>query len=202
MNGREPVCVVSCSVLKCELQQLKAQGKLDTELVFVSKNFHVDYGLLETNLRKVLEHTKKRFSGKIVLVYGDLCLGPNNEMKKLADEYGVTKVDAVNCVDCQLGGRGIVNTVDPDHNLMFMGPGMVEFFEDMKPRLLQEGVDEEAFANMFSGIKGFVILDTCGDGDKLADKLRKAGLKLKVLETRRIGVDNVLRVVEDAIDRS
>ena len=106
MAAQKPkICIVSCSVLKRELQQLKAQGKLDAELVFVSKLFHIDYAQLETNLRKVLEHTKKRFNGKIVLVYGDLCLGQDGEMKKLANEYGVTKVDAVNCIDCQLGGK-------------------------------------------------------------------------------------------------
>jgi hypothetical protein len=201
MSAQKPeICIVSCSVLKKELQQLKAQGKLDAELVFVSKNFHVDYALVETNLRKVLEHTKKRFNGKIVLVYGDMCLGQDNEMKKLANEYGVTKVDAVNCVDCQLGGKGIVNTVDPNHNLMFMGPGMIEFFEDMKPKMLKEGVDEAAFASMFSGIKGFVVLDTCGDGEKLLTSLKKVGLNVEVLETRKIGTDNILRVVKDAID--
>ena len=58
---------------------------------------------VEKNLRKVLEHTIKCFHGKVVLVYGDLCLGQNDEMKKLAEEYGVVKVDAVNCIDCQLG---------------------------------------------------------------------------------------------------
>ena len=202
MASKPSVCIVSCSVLKRELLQLKTQGKLDAELVFVSKNFHIDYGLLETNLRRVLEHTKKRFSGKIVLVYGDLCMGPDNEMKKLAAEYGVVKVDAVNCVDCQLGGKGIVNTVDPEHNLMFMGPGMIEFFEDMKPRLMQQGVDEEAFANMFSGIKGFVVLDTCGDGEKLSEKIHATGLKTKVLETRKVGTDGVLCVVKDAIEHA
>ena len=203
MAAQKPkICIVSCSVLKRELQQLKAQGKLDAELVFVSKLFHIDYALVETNLRKVLEHTKKRFNGKIVLVYGDLCLGQDNEMKKLANEYGVTKVDAINCVDCQLGGKGIVNTVDPNHNLMFMGPGMIEFFEEMKPRMLQEGMDEAAFASMFSGIKGFVVLDTCGDGDKLQAALKRAGLNVEVLETRKIGTDNILRVVTDAIDHA
>ena len=46
MAAQKPkICLVSCSVLKRELQQLKAQGKLDAELVFVSKNFHVDYAL-------------------------------------------------------------------------------------------------------------------------------------------------------------
>jgi hypothetical protein len=202
MTQKPSVCVVSCSVLKRELLKLKAEGKLDCELVFVSKNFHVDYGLLETNLRRVLEHTKKRFSGKIVLVYGDLCLGPDGEMKKLAAEYGVAKVDAVNCVDCQLGGKGQVNSADPEHNLMFMGPGMIEFFEDMKPRMEAEGMTEEAFAGMFSGIRGFVVLDTCGDGEKLSRKLHDAGLKVEVLETREIGCGGVLAVVKDAITRA
>jgi hypothetical protein len=201
MHPKQPICIVSCSVLKRELLKLKAEGKLDVELVFVSKNFHVDYGLLESNLRRVLEQTKKRFNGKIVLVYGDLCLGSDGEMKKLAIEYGISKIDAVNCVDCQLGGKGIVNTMDPDHNLMFMGPGMIEFFEDMKPRLMQEGLDEEAFANMFSGIKGFVILDTCDDGAELSEKIRRAGLKTSVLETRKIGIEGVLRTVKQAIER-
>lgn len=201
MTQKAPVCIISCSVLKRELQQLKTEGKLEADIVYVSKNFHVDYGLLENNLRKVLEHTKKRFKGKIVLVYGDLCLGQDNEMKKLAEEFGVNKVDALNCVDCQLGGKGIVNTVDPHHNLMFMGPGMIEFFQDMKPKMIQEGLDEETFQNMFSGIKGFVILDTCGDGEKLVEALKNAGLKTPVLENRKIGTENVRRVVADAIER-
>jgi len=34
-----------------------------------------------------------------MIVYGDLCLGPNNEMKKVTEEYGVLKIDALKCVD-------------------------------------------------------------------------------------------------------
>ena len=109
MPNEDKICVVSCSVLKKELQKLKAEGKLHAELVFVSKNFHIDYSMLESNLRKVLEHTKQRFSGKIVLVYGDLCLGMDGEMQRLADEYSIAKVDALNCIDCQLGGGGKSN---------------------------------------------------------------------------------------------
>jgi hypothetical protein len=199
-NAEKPkVCIVSCSVLKHELQKLKTEGKLDAELVFVSKNFHVDYAQLESNLRKVLEHTKKRFSGKIVLVYGDLCLGTDGEMKRLADEYGIAKVDALNCIDCQLGGGGKSLGADPEHNLMFMGPGMIEFFKDMRINLENQGVDEATRAAMFSGIKGAVILDTLGEGEKLIGALKAAGLNLTVLEIRKIGCENVLRVVTDAI---
>jgi len=196
------VCLVSCSVLKKELQKLVKEGKLDADLVFVSKNFHIDYTALETNLRKVLEHTKKRFSCKIVLGYGDLCLGTDNEMKKLAKEYGVAKIDALNCIDCQLGGKGAFSAADPEHQLMFMGPGMIEFFKDMKANLLQQGFDEASFAGMFSGVKGFVILDTCGDGEKWKAELEKIGMGVPVIETRKIGCGGVLSVVVDSINHA
>ncbi len=148
------VCIVSCSVLKAELQQLIKQGSLDAELVFVSKFFHVDYTELENNLRKVLQQTLKRFKGKVVLVYGDLCLGQDNEMKKLAEEFGVVKVNAVNCIDCQLGGKGKFFEADPEHNLMFMGPGMVGFFKHAKEQMLKDGVDEAAFDEHVQRHKG------------------------------------------------
>ena len=202
MSGKTKVCLVSCSVLKEELLQLVKQGSLDTELVFVSKFFHIDYGELEKNLRKVLKHTLKRFKGKVVLVYGDLCLGQNDEMKKLADEFGVIKVNAVNCIDCQLGGKGAFFEADPEHNLMFMGPGMIGFFKHAKDTMLKEGVDEAAFLGMFSGIKGFVLLDTCGESETMRGELEAAGLRIPILETRKIGVKGVRQVVLDAIQHA
>jgi Protein of unknown function (DUF1638) len=198
LKERSKICLVACSVLKEEIQQLQKQGSLDVDVVYVSKFFHIDYTALENNLRKVLEQTLKRFKGKTVLVYGDLCLGQDGEMKKLAKEYGVSKVDAVNCIDCQLGGRGKFFEADPEHNLMFMGPGMIGFFKHAKEQMLREGVDEAAFANMFSGIKGIVLLDTCGDAEKCVQDLKDSGMNLKILETRKIGLDNVLQVILDA----
>ena len=202
VNEKTKVCLVSCSVLREELEALVKQGSLDAELVFVSKFFHIDYAALENNLRKVLEQTLKRFKGKVVLVYGDLCLGQDNEMKKLAEEYGVVKVDAVNCIDCQLGGKGKFFEADPEHNLMFMGPGMIGFFKHAKEQMRREGVDDAAFANMFSGIKGTVILDTCNNVEKCKEELEKSGMGLKILEVRKIGLENVKRVVLDAIDQA
>jgi hypothetical protein len=202
LSEKTKICLVSCSVLKEELQQLAKQGSIDAELVFVSKYFHVDYAAVEKNVRKVLAQTQKRFQGKIILVYGDLCLGQDNEMKKLVDEFGVVKVDAVNCIDCQLGGKGKFFEADPEHNLMFMGPGMIGFFKHAKEQLLKEGVDEATFANMFSGIKGAVILDTCGNAEKCVEELEKSGIGLKILEVRKIGTDNVKQVVLDAVNQA
>ena len=202
MNKEGKLCLVSCSVLREELEKLVKEGGLDAELVFVSKFFHVDYAELENNLRKVLEHTLKRLNGQVILVYGDLCLGQDNEMKKLSQEYGVAKVDALNCIDCQLGGKGKFLEADKERNLMFMGPGMIGFFKGMKEKMLKNGVDEATFTNMFSGIKGFVLLDTCGDGDEWRMELEKLGMGLEVIETRKIGLENIKRVVLDALEHS
>ena len=202
MSKSEKICLVSCSVLKDELKELVKQGKLDVDLVFVSKSFHIDYALVEKNVRMVLEATLKRYPGRVVLVYGDLCLGQDNEMKKLAEEYGVIKVDALNCVDCQLGGKGIVNDADPEHNLMFMGPGMIDFFKDAREKLRKEGIDEEAFQNMFSGIKGFVILDTLGNSEQCIRELEKTEINVKVLETRKVGLDKIKRLVDEAVEKT
>jgi hypothetical protein len=83
-----------------------------------------------------------------------------------------------------------------------MGPGMIGFFNHAKQAMLKEGVDEATFANMFSGIKGMVILDTCGDAEKCKADLEKSGINLKILETRNIGLENVKRVILDAIEQS
>ncbi len=200
MGKNEKICLVSCSVLKHELLALVKQGKLDVDLVFVSKNFHIDYALVEQNVRKVLQQTLKRYPGKVVLVYGDLCMGQDGEMKRLAEEFGVVKVDALNCIDCQLGGKGTVNSADPEHNLMFMGPGMIDFFKTAKEQLMKQGVDEAAFAKMFSGIKGIVILDTLGNAEECRRELEKSGMGLVILETRAVGLENIRRVVQEAID--
>lgn len=202
MKEKQRICLVSCSVLKNELLQLVRERQLDVDLVFVSKYFHVDYEALEQNLRRVLAATVKRHGGKVVLVHGDLCLGPNGEMKKLCEEYGVVKVDALNCIDCQLGGGGKYLAADPDHNLMFMGPGMIEFFSHMKRKMLREGVDEAVLAGMFSGMKGIVLLDTCGNVDKCLAELQASGLGLPILETREVGLENVKRIVLDGIRKT
>ncbi len=200
MRGKAKVCLVSCSVLKEEIEELIKQGSLDVDVVYVSKYFHVDYELVEQNVRKVIEKTMPKYLGQVILVYGDLCLGQNNEMKKLAEEYGIVKVDAVNCIDCQLGGKGVFLEADSNHNLMFMGPGMIKFFKHMKEKMLKEGVDEAAFTNMFSGIKGIVLLDTCGNAEKCKEELEKLGIGLPILQTMEIGLENVRQVIFDAIE--
>jgi len=85
---------------------------------------------------------------------------------------------------------------------MFMGPGMIDFFKDAREQLAKQGVDEETFKKMFSGVEGFVILDTVGNGDELKRNLETLGMGVRVLETRKIGTENVRLVVLEAIEKT
>ena len=99
-----------------------------------------------------------------------------------------------------MGGKGKFFEADPEHNLMFMGPGMIGFFKHAKEAMLKEGVDEAAFEGMFSGIKGFVLLDTCGNSERMRRELEQSGIKVPILENREVGVDGVKLVILDAIE--
>ena len=83
-----------------------------------------------------------------------------------------------------------------------MGPGMIGFFKHAKEKMQKEGVDEATFANLFSGIKGIVLLDTCGDAEKCKEELEKSGMGLCILETRKIGLENVKQVLLEAIGKA
>ena len=195
-------CLVSCSVLKEEIKQLVKQGDLDVDCVFVSKYFHVDYAEVEQNLKRVLEETQRRFKGNIVLVYGDLCMGPNGEMKKFAQERGLVKVDAVNFIDCILGGKGKFLEADPEHNLLFLGPGMTGFFHHFKEKLRQQHVSDDDIKTIFSGLRGIVFLDTLGDKENATDEMKSLDTGLPVLEIRELGLDGLKHLIAESIEKA
>ncbi len=195
-------CIISCSVLKNEIEKLIQQGDLNVELLLVSKYFHVEYSLIEKHLRPVIERAQKRYPGNVILVYGDLCLGMDNEMKKLAEEYGIVKIDALNCIDCQLGGKGKFLEIDPNHEVLFLSPGMTDFFGHAQELMHKEGLDKTSLNQFFNGLKGIVILDTLGNADELKAKVEKLDTGLDILEIKHVGCQNVKKIIEDAIKRN
>ena len=200
MGKKTKPCLVSCSVLREELKKLVKQGDLDVDLVFVSKYFHVDYDFLERNLRKVVEKSLPHSSEGLIIVYGDLCMGPNNEMKKLIQEYNIVKVDALNCIDCLLGGKGKVLEADPCHDLLFLYPGMIGFFSHFKEKAQRENIDEEAFKKLFNELRGIVLLDTLGEAKQNKEEIEKLHTGLKVLETQTIGLEKLKQLLLETIE--
>ena len=199
---KQKPCLVSCSALKAEIRELVKRGELDVDMVFVSRFFHGDYPLLEKNLRGVLKRTLSRFPRRVILVFGDLCLGSNNEAKELAEEYGIIKVNGMTCLDCLLGGKGKFFEVDPTHKLLLLDPGLIGFYKYLKNKARQEGIDDDFFTQFFSGLNGIMLFDTLGEVEKNLEEINKLNFGLKVLETQRIGFHNLKLVISEAIERS
>lgn len=194
-------CLVACSVLRKEIEKLVRQGDLDVDLVFVSKYFHVDYAQIEKNLRPAIEKALQSYPGRVILVYGDLCLGMDNEMKKLADEYGIVKVECLNCIDCQLGGKGVFFDADPNHDLIFLSPGMTDFFKHATTMMRKEGLDENKLKQLFKGLRGIVLLDTLGEATQLEAEVKALNTDLEIIETRSVGCENVKNLIQEAIKK-
>lgn len=121
-------------------------------------------------------------------------------MKRLIQEYGVVKVDALNCVDCLLGGKGKVLEVDPNYDLLFLYPGMIDFLKHFKAKAQRENVDEEVINQLFSGLEGIITLDTFGEAAKYEKEVEKLNIGLKILETKVVGFDNLKQLILEAIE--
>lgn len=202
MNEKQKPCIVACSVLKDEIDKLLKEDKLFADVQYVSKYFHVDYAEIEKHLRPVIEKALKSHPKNVILVYGDLCLGMDNEMKKLAEEYGIVKIDALNCVDCQLGGKGKYLETDPEHNRLFLSPGMTDFFIHAQDMMRKEGIDEATIKQFFSGMKGLVLLDTLDNTDELIAQAKRLETGLEILEVKKVGSEKVQQVIQEAITKN
>jgi hypothetical protein len=201
MNPKTKPCLAACSVLKQEIKKLIENDEMDAEVVFVRKYFHDDYVKMEKSLCKVIENAIKHYTKNIILVHGDLCLGKNNQVNKLAKEYGIIKIDALNCVDCQLGGKGKILEADPNQEMFFLSPTMMDSFGYVKNMLIKEGLEETVFKEIFKNFSGFV-LDTLGNSYKIIQDLKKFNIDLEILETRHVGCEGVKNVIQEAIEKT
>jgi len=122
MNNLKKPLLISCGILKNEIQKLIETGQLDVDVNYLSAKLHYDYKLLERALKGTFEKVHNHPDRNVIVVYGDVCLGFDYEIKKLVETYGIVKVDALNCVDCLLGGKGQRLKADRDHKYFFLTP--------------------------------------------------------------------------------
>ena len=131
MGRPEKPCLIACGILRKEIEHLVKTGEIDAKVHFLSEKLHMDYHLLDRGLNGTLKKYRKQDPEGIVVVYGDLCLGFNGEMKVLMDRYDAVKVDGLNCIDCLLGGKGKLLEIDPDHKYLFLNPAFIQFNEKL-----------------------------------------------------------------------
>ena len=192
-------CIIACGILKEEINQLLSQEKIQAKPHYLNSKLHYNYGLLEQALRAAIEKQGRQYDDRIIVVYGDVCLGFDQEMKRLVKEYGLVKVDALNCIDCQLGGRNRLLEIDPDHKFLFLNQAFINFFQDgttfkKDPAEVQE---------LFSVLTGIILIDPLGDLDNHLDEIEHISsvTGLPVLDRLNVGLDGLEKLLIEAAGR-
>jgi hypothetical protein len=193
--------LICCGVLKKEIERLIADGRLLLEPVYMDAGLHVDPEELKKQLVKTIDKCSADGSRAIIVVYGDLC-HPN--MKEIVGNYdNVTKVDALNCIDCLLGGHGRLCSIDPNWEYFYLSPGWLpsSLRESPKFNSFFNSYSDEQKKAMISKMKGVIIFDTLGDLDSLKAEIEEftGDVRLPVISIKTVGLDGLRDVVTEAI---
>ncbi len=194
----EKPCIISCGILQKEIEHLVKTGEIDAEVHFLSEELHMDYNLLDRGLNGALKKYRNKSPEGIVVVYGDVCLGFNGEMKALMDRYDTVKVDGLNCIDCLLGGKGKLLEIDPDHKYLFLNPAFIQFGEEIRRQT------KYRTREMYSMLDGIILLDAMGDLAAYQSRIDEIAdlTGLPVLERKEIGINPLKDVLLEALDRN
>ena len=65
----------------------------------------------------------------------------------------------------------------------------------------KEGIPLEAMSQFFRDVNGIVALDTLGNLPQLVKEINKQDTGLKILDTKRVGCENVKQVIQEAIKK-
>ncbi|MHA1579963.1 MAG: DUF1638 domain-containing protein [Candidatus Freyarchaeota archaeon] len=190
MSSQKPL-LIACESLKEEIQELLRSKSLDADAVFLSIRLHMDFENLRVRLEEELSKQVEEGRG-IVVVYGDYC---HPRMKEIVKSYGAVKVDAINCLDCLLGGKGKIFEIDPSHSYFYLSPGWLKSYHQTY------GSRMKGMREMFHNIKGLILIESMGELDPEKVKEFTEATGLRVVRHERVGLDGLKKVIEEALSR-
>jgi hypothetical protein len=194
--------LISCGILRKEIEKLIKQNKIDVEPLFLDAGLHVVYAELEKAITDALEKTKDHAENGIIVVYGDMC---HPRLKKVVRRYRNTiKVDALNCIDCLLGGHKNLLLADPKCSHFYLSSGWMpsnlkknKYFNEIF-NWNMEGVKQQ-----FQHLNGLIIIDSLYNLDELNKDIEEfsyhTGLKVKAIKS--VGLDGLKSVILEAIKK-
>jgi hypothetical protein len=194
--------LISCGIVQKEIQKLIDKKKLDVEPYFLDAGLHVIYSELEKALTHALEKHAENAPNGIIVVYGDMC---HPRIKKIIKKYSnAIKVDALNCIDCLLGGHKKLIEADPKCSHFILSPGWMpsnlkksaQFREIFDWNM--EGVKEQ-----FENLEGLIIIDSLDNLDKFKSDIEEFSINtgLQVKDTKTVGLDGLKAVIDEAIKK-
>ena len=203
MDYQKPY-LICCGILKKEVEKLIEDSQLPVEPFFLEAGLHVDYGELGKQLKQAIKECSKDSSRGIIVVYGDLC---HPKMKEIIGKHdNVVKVDALNCIDCLLGGHGKLLDIDPNYEYFYLSPGWMPSNLKANPRFcpLFYGLSPEEIKQLFSQLKGIMLIDSLEDLDEFKSEIEEFSnyTGLPILGKKLAGLDRLKDFILETIKNS
>ena len=198
MEDHTQPSLIACGIFKQEIMQLIEKGVLKVNPYFLNPGLHNDPPLLEKALRGLLTKQTRRNPGNVIVMYGDICLGFQNEMAALIKEFNGVKVNGLNCIDCYLGGQERLLEIDPEHEYFFLNPSWIDL--EFGERDLD--CPTEASQKEFNMLKGLYLLDTLDNLDQYEVRIQKISrfTNLPVVVRENIGLDGLKQVLDQSLE--
>ena len=200
-NKSRPI-LISCGILRKELEILIEQKELDVEPIFLDPGLHLVYSELEKELLSTLEKANDLPNNGIIVIYGDMC-HPRTKKIVTPTPHTVT-VDALNCIDCLLGGHKELVKVDPKGNHFFLSPGWVP--SNLKESKYFKKIFDWNFENIneqFECLDGVIVIDSLGNLEELKIEIdeftQKSGLQVSTIKS--VGLEGLKAVIDESINK-
>jgi len=193
---------MSCGILRKEIEKLIEEKKLDVEPIFLDAGLHVVYAELEKELTSALEKHAEHAPNGIIVVYGDMC---HPKIKNIVKKYSnAIKVDALNCIDCLLGGHQKLLQADPKCSHFYLSPGWMP--SNMKKSLRFREIFDwnmEGIKEQFEHLTGVIIIDSLHNLDELKSDIEEFSIHtgLQVKDSKAVGLDGLKAVIDEAIKK-
>jgi hypothetical protein len=194
--------LISCGILQKEIKKLIEEKKLDVDPIFLDAGLHVVYAELEKELTAALDKASKQAPNGIIVVYGDMC---HPRIKKIVKKYSnAVKADALNCIDCLLGGHKKLLEADPKCSHFYLSPGWMPSNLKKSKHFLgifdwnMEGVKEQ-----FEHLTGIIVIDSLGNLDALKSDIEEFSVNtgLQVKDRKAVGLNGLKAVIDEAIKK-
>lgn len=202
MSSKSRPLLISCGILRKEIEKLIEEQSLDVEPYFLDAGLHVVYSELEKELTSALEESTEHAPNGIIVVYGDLC---HPRIKKIVKKYSnAIKVDALNCIDCLLGGHQKLLQADPNCDHFYLSPGWMP--SNLKKNVWFREIFDwnmEGIKEMFRHLAGIIVIDSLENLDEFKNDIEEfsqhTGLQVKNRKT--VGLDGLKTVIDEAIKK-
>ena len=185
--------LICCSILKKEIEKLIEDSQLPVEPFFLDAGLHVDYDELEEALTKAIQECSKDGSRQVIVAYGDWC---HPQAKEIIGKHdNVVKIDALNCIDCLLGGHGKLSEIDPDNEYFYLSPGWMPSELKANPRFnpIFYNYSPEEIKKQFNTLKGIMLFDSLEDIDESKNEMEEFSdyIGLPIVGKKLTGLDRL-----------